>query len=282
VTGFQTPESLQIYFPNLGAKNIMELQALELESVSIIVPCFNESEGIESLKKKLLPVLTKLRLDRSVELICVDDGSSDDTFLKLQYYFEQQAKIIRHHKNKGLSAATKTGLAHSTGNIICTIDSDCTYEPKDLLDLLDLMHRDVDIVTASPYHPQGRVINVPEWRLFLSKGLSQLYRLVLPQKLYTYTSMFRAYRREVLETVPITHPGFLGLVEIVAEAMLRGYKVVEYPAQLSRRQFGQSKLRVARVIQSHLKYIGKLIVRQAFKPKKAFLLRYKYSTKNNL
>jgi dolichol-phosphate mannosyltransferase len=260
----------------------MNLQSLELKntkdklSVSIIVPCFNESESIQFLKEKLLPVLAKLRLERSVELICVDDGSSDDTFLKLEQYFGQQAQIIRHPKNKGLSAATKTGLIHSTANLICTIDSDCTYDPEDLLGLLNLMHGDIDIVTASPYHPKGRVKNVPEWRLFLSKGLSQLYRLVLPQKLYTYTSMFRAYRREVLETVPITHPGFLGLVEIVAEAMLRGYKVVEYPAELSRRQFGQSKLRVTRVILSHLKYIVQLIVRQALKPKKAWMLRYGY------
>jgi dolichol-phosphate mannosyltransferase len=265
----------------------MDLQALEVgnthqQSVSIIVPCFNESEGIESLKKKLLPILVKLRLDRLVELIFVDDGSSDDTFVKLHQYFGQQAHIIRHPKNKGLSAAIRTGLAHSTGDIICTIDSDCTYHPKLLLDLLDSLYKDVDIVTASPYHPKGRVINVPEWRLFLSKGLSLLYRLILPQKLYTYTSMVRAYRREVLETVPITYPGFLGLVEIVAEAMLRGYKVVECPAELSRRQFGQSKMRVARVIWSHLKYISKLIVRQASPIKKSMLLQYKYTIKNNL
>lgn len=266
----------------------MNLQFLELEncpnkpSVSIIVPCFNESEGIESLQQKLLPVLARLRLDRSVELIFVDDGSSDDTFWKLQQYFAQTAQIIRHPKNKGLSAATRTGLTYSTGNIICTIDSDCTYAPQQIIDILNLMNRDVAIVTASPYHPKGKVQNVPEWRLFLSKGSSLLYRLVLPQKLYTYTSMFRAYRREVLETLPIKHPGFLGLVEILAEAMLDGYKVVEYPAELSCRQFGQSKLRVTKVILSHLRYMTKLIIRQAFQPKKALSLRYRYMMKNHL
>ncbi|MDZ8055082.1 MAG: glycosyltransferase family 2 protein [Aulosira sp. ZfuVER01] len=239
------------------------------QSISIIVPCFNESEGIEALKKKILPRLADLRLLGTVELICVDDGSTDDTFSKLQQYLGKHAQIIRHPKNKGLSAAIRTGILHSTGNIICTLDSDCTYDPKQLIALLDLMSPGVDIVTASPYHPEGRVKNVSAWRLFLSKGLSQLYRLVLPQRLYTYTSMFRAYRREVLESVPITHPGFLGMVEILAEAMLRGYKVVEYPAELSIRVFGQSKLRVARVIWSHLKYISKLIFRQILQQKKS-------------
>ena len=249
-------------------------------SVSIIVPCFNESEGIAALKEKLLPVLAQLNQQRNLELICVDDGSTDDTFLQLQQYFGQQAKIVRHPKNKGLCAAINTGFTSSTGKIICTIDSDCTYEPQDLIPLLDLLHNNIDIVTGSPYHPKGSVGKIPAWRLFLSKGLSQIYRVVLPQKLYTYTSIFRAYRREVLETVPITYPGFLGVIEILAEAMLRGYKVAEYPTKLNRRVFGQSKMRVAKVILSHLKYISKLIIRQFWIQRKPAVIRYRY-TKND-
>jgi dolichol-phosphate mannosyltransferase len=242
----------------------LERVSLEFQSVSIIVPCFNESEGIPALKQKLLPILSKLRYRYQVEVICVDDGSSDDTFFQLQNHLSEHVQILRHAKNKGLSSAIRTGVMSANGQIICTIDSDCTYDPKYLIDLLDLMFPDVYIVTASPYHPQGRVKNVPNWRLFLSKGLSQIYRIVLPQKLYTYTSMFRAYRREILEEIPITYPGFLGLVEIVAEAMLCGYKVVELPTELSNRVYGKSKLRVAKVILSHLKYINKLIFRRLF------------------
>ena len=267
----------------------MHLQALRLEvstyhyrmhtedrrPVSIIIPCLNESEGIESLKAKLLPVLEKLRSTRAVELIFVDDGSTDDTYSKLQQSFGQQAQIVRHKRNKGISAAIRTGLSYSIGEIICTIDSDCTYHPKHLIKILDLIHIDTDIVTASPYHPKGTVRNVPAWRLFLSKSLSQIYRLILPQKLYTYTSMFRAYRREVLEMIPTTHPGFLGLVEVLVEAILRGYKVVEYPTELSNRGFGRSKLRVARVILSHLQYISKLLVRWLLKRKYVLVALHK-------
>jgi dolichol-phosphate mannosyltransferase len=245
---------------NMSSQNV----SLEQQSVSIIIPCFNEAEGIPALQQRLSSVLSKLRMHRDVEVICVDDGSIDSTFSQLETHFGQEVKIIRHPKNKGLSAAIRTGLISANGQIICTIDSDCTYDPEYLIDLLDLMFADVDIVTASPYHPRGRVKNVPNWRLFLSKGLSQIYRLVLPQKLYTYTSMFRAYRREVLEEIPITYPGFLGLVEVVAEAMLCGYKVVELPTELSNRVYGRSKLRVFRVVWSHLKYINKLVWRRLF------------------
>ncbi len=244
------------------------IQTEDERSVSVIIPCFNESEGIEPLKTKLLPVLDKLRLVRSVELILVDDGSTDDTFVKLQKSFDEQAQIVRHKTNKGIWAAIRTGVVYSTGKIICTIDSDCTYDPQHLVDLLDLLRGDVDIVTGSPYHPKGTVKNVPAWRLFLSKGLSQIYRLILPRKLYTYTSIFRAYRREVLETIPTTSPRFLGLVEILVEAILRRYKVVEYPTELSSRVFGRSKLRAVSVILSHLEYIVNLIVRRLLGQKK--------------
>lgn len=253
-----------MHFPTQPLTTSRSIQPEDRRSVSIIIPCFNESEGIPSLKKKLLPVLVQLRSFRSVELVFVDDGSTDDTFSQLQE-FAQQAQIVRHQKNRGLSAAIFTGFKHSTGEIVCTADSDCTYAPIQIIALLDLMRGDVDIVTASPYHPKGRVKNVPEWRLFLSKSLSLLYRTILPQKLYTYTSMFRAYRREVLETVQITHPGFLGLVEVLVEAILSGYRVVEYPAELSNRMFGQSKLRVARVILNHLDYIRQLLWRKIWK-----------------
>jgi dolichol-phosphate mannosyltransferase len=242
---------------NLNLKSIADR-----EPVSIVVPCFNESEGIELLRSKLIPVINELQKTRTVELILVDDGSIDDTYLKLQQYFSQIAQIVRCDRNRGLSAAIQLGAAQATGSIICTADSDCTYDPAQLIPLLELMHDDIDIVTASPYHPQGLVVNVPSWRLFLSKGLSRLYWLVLPCKLYTYTSMFRAYRREVFETVRIQDPGFLGLVEIIVEAMFQGYKVVEYPAELRRRIFGQSKLCVARVIWNHLKYVKQLIARK--------------------
>lgn len=242
------------------------------QTVSIIIPCFNESAGIESLSTKLIPIWQQLNLSRKTELIFVDDGSTDDTFIQIQRFFGDQAKIISHAKNKGLSAAIRTGFTHSRADIICTIDSDCTYDPQYLIPLLNLINR-ADVVTTSPYHPKGSVNNVPPWRLFLSKGLSQIYRIILPQKLYTYTSMFRAYRREVLETIPITYPGFLGLVEIIVEAMLHGYKVAEYPAELQSRVYGQSKLRVARVVFSHLQYLSRLIKRRVTKQKKVLVYK---------
>src|SRR5581483_8755091 len=111
-----------------------------------------------------------------------------------------------------------------------------------------LLRQGYDIATGSPYHPRGLVENVPPWRLLLSKTLSAIYRLVSPVALHTYTSMFRAYRREVLETIEWRSDGFLSQSEILMEAAAAGFETGEHPTTLSRRRYGVSKIRVVRVI----------------------------------
>lgn len=115
------------------------------------------------------------------------------------------------------------------------------------------------MVTASPYHPRGGVRNVPGWRLTLSRSLSLLYRLVLRQKLSTYTSCFRVYRRSAMVGMSLEHSGFLGIAEMLGKLDLAGSKIVEYPTTLSVRVLGYSKMKVARTITGHLKLLAGLV-----------------------
>lgn len=82
--------------------------------------------------------------------------------------------------------------------------------------MVPMLKPDVDLVTASPYHPQGRVLNLSVWRLVLSKGLSILYRLFHRHKLYTYTSCFRVYRRSSVMDITLRNERFVGIMEIRA------------------------------------------------------------------
>jgi hypothetical protein len=116
----------------------------------------------------------------------------------------------------------------------------------------------VDLVTASPYHPQGKVFNVPAWRLSLSKGLSRLYRLVLDHKLATYTSCFRVYRRGAVMGLPVKAGGFLGVAEMLGLLDLAGGRIVECPAALEVRLLGRSKMKIARTMAGHLRLLARL------------------------
>jgi dolichol-phosphate mannosyltransferase len=121
------------------------------------------------------------------------------------------------------------------------------------------MLADADLVTASPYHPQGRVFNIPPWRLFLSRTLSRMYSALLGKSIHTYTSCFRVYRKEAVEGLSVRHGGFLGVAEILIRLRLAGGRVVEYPTTLESRLFGESKMKIARTIGSHLGLLRELL-----------------------
>lgn len=236
--------------------------------LSIIVPCFNEEDNIQKLQAEFFPVVEKLigsvlpdgQTVSDVEVVFVDDGSRDNTLEALKTAFGAPANpkikvlIEKHGVNRGLGAALRTGFAAVTGGVIVTTDSDGTYQFATIPAMLDHLKKGVDIVTASPYHPNGEVVGVPAYRIFLSRGSSLLYRILLSWRVHTYTALFRAYRREVIEKISFHADDYLGATELMVKAMLKGYKVDEYPAALHRRVFGVSKAKLVRTIISHLKF----------------------------
>lgn len=235
-------------------------------SVSLIIPCYNEAEGMGAMHDRLAQTLPLLRKYGSVELVLVDDGSSDATYALLRQHFGSwpEVRILHHEHNRGLGAALRTGLAAAQGSIIVTADSDGTYPFSEIPLLLDRLVSGVDLVTASPYHPEGAIENVPAYRVFISKCASLLYRLLIDWRIHTYTALFRAYRREVIEAVyeRASHDGFLMVTQLLTEAMLAGYRAAEYPTTLRVRQYGQSKAKIIRITRSHLQYQASLVLRR--------------------
>jgi dolichol-phosphate mannosyltransferase len=227
--------------------------------LSVVIPCYNEAANVPGLKADLWPVVEQLRRNgqwQSVEVIFVDDGSRDSTADLLAREFDNQPQVtlLRHPHNRGLGAALRTGFEACTGDVVVTADSDGTYPFNEIAPLLGRLEPGVDIVTASPYHPLGGVDNVPRYRIFLSKSASALYRVLVNPRLHTYTSMFRAYRRSIIENNRHEHNGFLGVTEVLVRAMLNGAKVAEHPCRLRVRRYGQSKARVASITRSHLRF----------------------------
>ena len=228
----------------------------ELTRVSVIVPFYNEEEGIPSLAERLTRLDHSLSDEYEMEFVLVDDGSQDNGMkIARRLLFARLPRVVygRHEHNRGLGAAIRTGFSLATGDIFVSLDSDCTYDPMDVPKLLAMLEKhQADIATGSPYHPDGGVENVVPWRLLLSKGASFLYRCICPCKLYTYTSMMRAYRRHVVESTPFESDGFAAVTEILLEASFRRFQIVEVPLILHTRKTGVSKMKVARTIGMHL------------------------------
>lgn len=232
--------------------------------VSLVIPCYNEADGIEQLREQMAELWPLLAARGECELVLVDDGSTDGTYSLLTNAFADwdNVAVLRHERNQGLGAALRTGFAQANGAIVVTTDSDGTYPFRTIPAMLDLLQPDVDIVTASPYHPMGGVDGVPAYRLLFSKSASMLYRLLVDPQLHTYTAMYRAYRREVIEQIPTTANGFLMVTELMVGALLAGYHVAELPAVLRVRRYGQSKARVWQITRSHLRFQRGIIRRR--------------------
>ena len=222
--------------------------------LSIVIPMFNEAENAESTLNRVEEALASFK--GSYEIIAVNDGSLDNTLDILNGLAEhnRKLKIVSYTKNVGRGMALKKGFKESSGEIIVSIDADLSYSPHYILDLVETLRREpeVDLVLASPYMPGGGVKNVPVLRLWVSKLGNKILRLAMPNRIYTSTGIFRAYRKKVLDSLELESDGKEIHLEILSKALALGYRVKESPAILTSRKRGKSKFKFKKTAISHL------------------------------
>jgi glycosyltransferase involved in cell wall biosynthesis len=230
--------------------------------VTIVVPCFNEESVLPYLRDRLVSVRQLLGQNYDLHLILADDGSTDNTWRILVRLFGRQPNcmLVRQPNNLGIATTILAGIRRAKTEIVCSIDCDCSYDPEELQKLVPMLTSGVDLVTASPYHPLGKVRDVPGWRLVLSKTASALYRRVLRNKLYTYTSCFRVYRRSAILGLDLRRNGFLGIAELLGKLDLQGSLIVECPTTLRARVQGASKMKIVQVLLGHFYLMCQFLV----------------------
>jgi len=235
--------------------------------LSLVIPAYNEAEGVHQTAEAMRVLLGNLSKTHDVEVVFVNDGSKDDTaaLLNAEFAGDNRVRVVSHEKNQGLGAAIRTGLQNAKGDVIVTTDFDGTYPLDTIPQMLARMAADdCDICTASPYHPNGHVEGVPGYRLMFSFGASLLYRILVSWRIHTWTALYRAYRRRVVETITFESNDFLAGTEILVKAIQAGFTVTEFPTTLHVRTFGQSSIKIARVTRSHLKFQWRLLQQSLF------------------
>lgn len=231
---------------------------VDLMPVTVVVPVFNERECASALMTTLVEIDSELGERFCFNFLIVDDGSTDGTAALLKEIIQGKPnfQILQHQQNQGIAAAIHTGVKNASSEIVVSIDADGSYDARLIEKMIPLLSPDTDMVTASPYHPEGMVENVSAWRIWLSQRASGLYRMVLRQKLHCYTSCFRVYRRSrVLDLVPKSS-GYVGIAELMWKLDRQGSKVAECPAILSTRIAGHSKMRILRATLRHLRLVA--------------------------
>ena len=224
--------------------------------VTVLVPCWNEADGLSSLLARLQCVLQNR--ERDWEVIAINDGSHDQTGSQLDTAAARHLwlRVVHHDRNRGLGAALRTGFAEARGAIVCTIDSDCTYPPERLPEFVARIERGADVVTASPWHPDNRQASASKFRVGLSRSASRVYRTLVGARVHTYTCLFRAYRLSRLQHIQFDSNGFSAVAEIMVKALLTGCRVEEVAMPLEARQFGVSKMSIRKAMVGHLNLMG--------------------------
>lgn len=212
--------------------------------LSIILPIFNEEESLPHLLPELMPALEAT--GRTFEIICVDDGSSDNSFAELKKLRRQdeRLRLVRFRRNFGQTAAFAAGFDRARGDIVITMDADLQNDPADIPKLLAKIDEGYDVVSG------WRVERWQEgFKSFLTRKLPSatanwLISTGTGVPLHDYGCALKAYRLEVVKGINLY--GDLHRF-IPAIASYFGVTVTEVPVKYRTRQYGRSKYGLGRI-----------------------------------
>lgn len=211
--------------------------------LSIIVPCYNECETIDEFHASLSAALIKEKID--YELIMVDDGSTDDTYIGLCDLHEKdkRVKVIRFSRNFGKESAMLAGLDHTTGDHIAIMDADMQHTPEVLLEMYNklLENNEYDIVAS---YKDSR-----EDERTLKRTLTALFykanNFISNVKLLPGASDFRVFKRcvrDAIVSLPEKQRFLKGIFSWI------GFNTVYVPYTPEKRKYGASKWSIFKLI----------------------------------
>ena len=165
--------------------------------ISIVIPCYNEQENIDFLLKRLLAVIDKL--DLTFEIICVNDGSKDDTLncLIQHHRINPHIKVINLSRNFGKEIALTAGIDYAIGDAVIPMDADLQDPPELIEQLVAKWHEGYDVVYATRRSRHGESW-LKRWSAYAFYQIAQhLSEVPIPLN----TGDFRLLDRQVVEAL---------------------------------------------------------------------------------
>jgi glycosyltransferase involved in cell wall biosynthesis len=228
--------------------------------VSVLIPVFNEEENIRPLCDALIPALE--RLDRTFEVIMVNDGSTDGTAAALSAAAatDRRIRIINFKRNVGQTAAMMAGIDHARGAVIVPMDGDLQNDPEDVGPLLAKLDEGYDVVSGWRRDRQDAFVH----RTLPSRLANRLISWMSGVHLNDYGCTIKAYRREVLSGFRL-YGEMHRFVPIYAR--WQGGRLTEIPVRHHARRFGNSKYGLNRIFKVILDlFVVKFLTQYETKP----------------
>jgi glycosyltransferase involved in cell wall biosynthesis len=210
------------------------------ETLSILIPIFNEEENIPSLYDRLLAALKKI--GRPYEVIFIDDGSSDGSLEILLDISKKNSnvKIISFSRNFGQTAALSAGIDFSRGEILIPMDGDLQNDPEDILPLLEKIEEGYDAVSGWRKDRKDPFFT----RRLPSIIANKMISLISGVRLHDYGCTLKAYKRDILKNIRL-YGEMHRFIPIYAQWI--GARVAEIPVNHFPRKSGSSNYGLSRI-----------------------------------
>jgi glycosyltransferase involved in cell wall biosynthesis len=208
----------------------------ELRKLSVIVPVFDERNTVVEIIRRMRQV--ELPLD--LEIVVVDDGSTDGTRAVLRQLGDSTVRVLTHDVNRGKGAAIRTGLAHVTGDLVLVQDADLEYDPEDWPKLLaPIQSGKAQVVYGSRFTGERRNMLFLHWvgNRFLSLVTNVLYNTTLSDM----QTCYKLFERSLLDGITLRAERFEFEPEVTAKILRRGIRIYEVPISYTGREFDEGK-----------------------------------------
>lgn len=231
---------------------------LSRPDLSLIVPTYNEGDGIAQLLERTAGVLSQAGID--AELLVVDDNSPDGTADLVEQLGERlPVRVLRRPGKLGLASAVIDGWTRARGSLLGVMDADGSHDPSILPAMVEAVLADrCEVAVGSRYIPGGGMGDWPWFRQLISRVAVALGSFICPVK--DVTSGFLVLRRSVVENVALDPIGF----KIGLEVLVRGHytRFCEVPYVFKDRERGSSKLNL-REVRNYLIHLARLVAHWA-------------------
>jgi dolichol-phosphate mannosyltransferase len=211
--------------------------------LSVVVPAHDEERSITETIDGLVQALEGAEID--YEILVVDDSSTDRTRAVVQLIGAKNPRVRYHrsHYPRGFGFTVRAGLDEFEGDAVAIVMADASDDPADVITYYRLLQEGYDCAFGSRFMRGGGVHDYPRLKLIINRLANNFIRMLFRHGYNDTTNAFKAYRREVIETVqPLLSNHFNLTVELPLKAIVRGHSYGIVPITWRNRRAGTSKL----------------------------------------